>query len=246
MKPLSEFLPLADTLLTFEPEEIGSLLLEFFNQRPQGSFIHRYNFLAHEPEVLAYCAGSREVKAVLAEGFNWLEQSGLIGLVADDSSQHNFSVTRRGLKLKSAASVAAFKLGRLLSTGNLDVELAEKVIHLFTRGDYDTAIFQAYKIVEVRVRDLASFSEATYGTDLMREAFNPARGPLSDPGRPRAEREATAHLFAGAIGLFKNPSSHRNVRSVPEATAELIYFANYLLRLLDRLRQLGAPFGKAT
>jgi hypothetical protein len=57
----------------------------------------------------------------------------------------------------------------------------------------------------------------------------------------KAEREAMAHLFAGAIGLFKNPSSHRNVGPVPEATAELIYFAKYLLRLVEEARQNADP-----
>ena len=55
--------------------------------------------------------------------------------------------------------------------------------------------------------------------------------------RTKGEREAVAHLFAGAIGLFKNPSSHRNIKPVFEATAELIYFANYLLRLVEEARQ---------
>jgi hypothetical protein len=126
-----------------------------------------------------------DVKNALVEGFNWLEQAGLIGLSADDSSQYNYFVTRRGRKLRSIASIEAFKLKGLLSTGNLDPELAEKAVHLFTRGGYEAAIFQAYKIVEVRVRKIGNLGDESYDIDLMRDAFNPARGSFRDPKRTK-------------------------------------------------------------
>jgi len=70
---------------------------------------------------------------------------------------------------------------------------------------------------------------------LMRSAFHLNNGKLTDMTRPKAEREATSHLFAGAIGLFKNPSSHRDVNwDEPIECAELIYLANHLLRMVDK------------
>lgn len=45
----------------------------------------------------------------------------------------------------------------------------------------------------------------------MREAFNQDRGPLRDPAADGGERVARMELFAGAIGSFKNPHSHRDV-----------------------------------
>jgi len=43
----------------------------------------------------------------------------------------------------------------------------------FLRGDYDVAIFQAFKEVEVAVRTRGGFSATDIGTDLMRRAFAP-------------------------------------------------------------------------
>ena len=63
--------------------------------------------------------------------------------------------------------------------------LAEKVWPQFLRGDHDVAIFQAFKEIEVAVRTAANGKGAGYpddlvGTTLMRKAFHPDSGPLTD------------------------------------------------------------------
>jgi hypothetical protein len=53
-------------------------------------------------------------------------------------------------------------------------------------------------------------STGNIGVKLMRDAFNKDKGPLTDLAQPEAEPEALAHLFAGAIGSYKNPHSYRD------------------------------------
>jgi uncharacterized protein (TIGR02391 family) len=44
------------------------------------------------------------------------------------------------------------------------------------------------------------------------------------------------NLFSGAIGLFKNPTSHRAVSyDDPAMASEVILLADLLFRLLDRV-----------
>ena len=107
----------------------------------------------------------------------------------------------------------------------------------------------AMKEVEVRVRTMASLPNDMIGTRLMQTAFNPpaklkqgekpdptTAGPLWQEGTEGGEAVATAELFKGAIGLFKNPASHRRV-DFTDATeaAEVVLLADLLMRLLDKI-----------
>jgi uncharacterized protein (TIGR02391 family) len=117
--------------------------------------------------------------------------------------------------------------------------LAEKVHHLFLRGDHDTAVFQAFKEVEMAVRKAGGYGEVMLCVPLMRPAFHPEKGPLSDRSRVYGEREATLALFSGAIGHAKNPPSHREVNMNRQTAARLIVFASHLLDIVATQELLG-------
>jgi len=59
----------------------------------------------------------------------------------------------------------------MLLSENLHPILVRKVKPIFIRGDYDTATFQAFKVVEVQVRKKGGYAESDIGVPLMREAF---------------------------------------------------------------------------
>ncbi len=65
--------------------------------------------------------------------------------------------------------------------------------------------------------------------------FRPSGGPLADTTSQPGEQVAIMELFAGSIGAFKNPSSHRTVHfDDPVEAVEVIQLADLLLRLLAR------------
>jgi uncharacterized protein (TIGR02391 family) len=102
------------------------------------------------------------------------------------------------------------------------------------------------KAVEVAVRDATGWTTKDYGTHLMWKAFDKNVGPLTDMSVEPGEREARAQLFAGAMGSYKNPHSHRNVElDDPEEAAEIIWLANHLLRIVESRRVAIAPVAAA-
>jgi uncharacterized protein (TIGR02391 family) len=101
------------------------------------------------------------------------------------------------------------------------------------KGVQYTAVFQAFREVEVRVRQKGNFAETDIGIDLMSKAFKANTGILTDKTAPVPEQLAKQNLFSGAIGFLKNPTSHRVVSyNNPDEVADLIRFANQLLRLV--------------
>src|SRR6202011_5804188 len=139
------------------------------------------------------------------------------GLIVIDPGQATlwYRLTRRAAGLCRRADVEAFRKGGILPDDLVPAVFAQKVVPLFRRGDYDVAVFQAFKEVEVFVRNAANAKGAGYldaeiGVQLMRKAFHPETGPLADRSLVIAEREAEIALFAGAIGHAKNPASHRD------------------------------------
>ena len=90
------------------------------------------------------------------------------------------------------------------------------------------------KEVEVAVRNAAGLPNSSIGIDLMRKAFNRKNGKLADPEALEPEKKSMEHIFAGAIGLYKNPSSHRHMDvSDPHRASEILILASHLLRIVE-------------
>ena len=183
----------------------------------------------------------------LTEAWDWLYLHGLVS-GADPRQQGDWAfVTRRGRALLEAQDDG---LARLRAQRRLDVDLhpliAARVRAQWSLAEYEAAAFLAMREVECRVRDLANAPAAEIGVRLVQSAFKAGEGPLSDPELEAGEQQATMALFWGAIGVFKNPISHRPVAyDNPTIASEVVLVADLLLRMLEgvaeRLSDPGPP-----
>lgn len=186
--------------------------------------------------------GERDTDALLArlsDAWAWLVARGLIGPNAKQTESSWKRVTSLGREVAGDAVGEAKLWAADRLAGILDPALEEKVRPIFNLGDYETACFAAMKAVEVEVRSASGLDSSLVGVDLMRQAFKPG-GPLADPAAHGGEVVALMELFAGSIGAFKNPASHRTVHfDDPVEAAEVVQLADLLLRLLRRAQSRG-------
>jgi hypothetical protein len=239
---LLSLFPKPEDMLALTPEDFGGVIIELMPPLLQNGLFNPAALIAQAYQLVgpSYPPGSRRaVELAVAEGISWLITQGLLVPDPGQPSPGFYVPTRRAQALKTRTDVDAFRKGRILPSELLPTLFAEKVVPLFRRGDHDVAVFQAFKEVEVAVRNTANAKGAGYadsevGTTLMRKALHPDTGPLADRMRVPAEREAEMHLFAAAIGHAKNPTSHRDVAMTAPEAARLIVFASHLFDIVER------------
>ena len=234
MTTLHDLIPDPKSVIALEPEELAGIALELLsaNDSNSPSRLHPASFTSSETLGAYSPEDYKEVALVLSEGWHWLVQEGLIAPRPGDTFGWHF-ITRRGKKLRNREGLASYVNSVLLPRKILHSAIANACWSAFLRGDYDTAVFQAFKELEVAIREAGCFKPEDYGVDLARKAFGETNGPLTDLSKPIAERIALAHLVSGALGSYKNPHSHRKLKLSAEESVEMIILASHLLKIVD-------------
>jgi len=250
LRELSQAIPDVQVLLAMEPEELGAKVLFLLRKRSEGS---QQPFLLSNliSELWGY-GYSRDlpypenkkngVNLALAEAWVWLVAQGLLVPVSGHGGSDGRLLSRRARRFEDETEFARYAVARMLPKEALHPRISNKAWSAFMRSEFDVAVFQAMKAVEVATREAAGLPNDLIGVKLMRKAFDPKNGPLTDTEAEESERQARSDLFAGAIGSYKNPHSHRDVQLTDPAEAvEIVMLANHLLHIIDAWARAVKP-----
>jgi uncharacterized protein (TIGR02391 family) len=219
MESLHSLFPNADDLLALSPDDLAPILLRLGAARRHGGI-----FEPHSVPQITVGSGmmtenqhaypplkQREIDKLLSETWELLRRDGMLIPAPGINGVHGFLMLSRDgeAAIASPEGFERIKAARAFPKSLLHPSIAKSVGSALGRGDYDSAVREAFTMVEVNVRQAGGYADTDIGTDLMRKAFNAETGKLNDASLPEAEREGYAHLFAGAVAAFKNPHSHR-------------------------------------
>jgi uncharacterized protein (TIGR02391 family) len=238
-----------DLLLSLPPEQVGRQLLKLVSSAQQNGIFNMGAIIGHDqlfgdgfsqrgPTYSPHRAD--EIELAAAEGWQWLLTNMLI-IPAPAPNNGFCRLSRQGRRLLSDdKAFEIFATASQLPKALLHSTIADNVWTQLAQGSFAVAVFIAFRGVEEAVREAAGFASDDHGVPMMRRAFHKDQGPLTRTADPEAEKEALSSLFAGAIGSYKNPHSHRTVVIDDAREAqEMVLLASHLLRIVDSRR---SPF----
>jgi len=246
MDTLQTIFPTAEELLATPMEDLAPILIRLASVRMQGA-----GFIPEAVTEVTLGTGlaatkdngypfhkKAQVDAVLSKAWNWLDREGFIEPSPGMNGRNGWRVlTDKGQAIADGQDFAKLREAMAFPKELLHPAIRNKVWAALRRDELDDAVRSAYVALEDAVREAGGFSHGDFGVDLMRKAFHPDTGPLTNMKAHKPEREALAHLFAGAIGAWKNPVSHRGgVLAELQEAQDQVMLASHLLRIVDARR----------
>jgi uncharacterized protein (TIGR02391 family) len=189
-----------------------------------------------EADGYAYSVQTKsDLERVIARAWKGLEDGGLIEEPDSHNGKNGYRVpSAKGKSAHAATDYMGVRMRTKFTREMFHPGLPDAAWNAFSVGDYDTAIFEAFKSLEVAVRNKGGLASMDFGAALMKKAFDPDNGPLRDVAAPRSRRVARCDLFTGAFGEIRNPKGHNDPTITDTLIAvEELMTAGVLRRIVD-------------
>ncbi|AOG22642.1 TIGR02391 family protein [Acidovorax sp. RAC01] len=181
MKQLKSLIPDAASVIEMHPAELAGYVLESLMSASEDerSIWHRRNYCSQVMREYGnpIHGGSAEVGIACSTAWAWLESNGLICRHPEQDNDW-FLPTRRAREVGSRRGLRQVISNHELPEEFLHAELLVNARPLFLQSRFDTAVFEAFKALEVAIREAAKLGHELVGVSLASRAFNPEDGPL--------------------------------------------------------------------
>ena len=151
----------------------------------------------------------------------------------DDEGNDVYHPTKKGFHFPETEFKKVVERWTIMPSAYIHPNVMDKSFELLSTRQFDSAVLQAFKCIEIAIREKGRFSDEDYGVSLIRKAFNSQAGLLTDYSVSVAEREALAHFIAGAYALYKNPCSHKDVKMDFYDAFERIVVASKIMKIVE-------------
>lgn len=144
-------------------------------------------------------------------------------------------IARRARNVGQAAPLQRVDESHPFDERNIHPEIALVSLRLFDNGHYSQATFEAFKLLDQKVKAASGIDESGY--KLMMAAFSETKPkiPLNNlvTTSEKDEQLGFKHIFAGAMSAIRNPRGHEILADPIDLCLDHLSFASVLLRRLD-------------
>jgi uncharacterized protein (TIGR02391 family) len=231
---IREHFPNFEDIENSRPDELGAEIVLDLQSRP-GVVFSPTNFPSDLARNYQREQPSEKFTSAVREAIDWARRELLLVQHHNSTPPSDaLSLSRRGL-IFTRDHIELLRLERILPDLLLHDRIRRVCIDIFNTGHHQAAVFEAFRILEVAIREAAGYGQNEHGETMINNAFNEKTGgPLVDFTAPESEQRALRFLMVGSNGLFRNPRGHRDVElDDPKEAAELLIVASHLLRMVE-------------
>jgi hypothetical protein len=180
-----------------------------------------------------------EVDIRISRASKMLDDTQLIQEPDTTNGKNGFRViSDKGRQIVGEVDFIAARIRSRYSRDMFHADLPDAAWNAFRSGDYDTAVYEAFKALESSIRKKGigqnSIGATDHGVSLMLKAFDVNAGPLTDKAAPKGRTERRRELFSGAFGELRNPVAQGDPKITdPLVAVEEMIAAGMLQRIVD-------------
>lgn len=151
----------------------------------------------------------------------------------DDEGDDQFFPTKIGFRFPEREFRRVVEKYALMPETYVHPIIVKKCFSLLGSGEYESAALQAFKAIETTIREKINAPLEQFGERLIKAAFSPENGLLTNQTLPKSERFAFCNYITGAFSFYRNPSSHRDVDLDFITAFDKIVVASDLLKAIE-------------